>query len=467
MAEPTTPNSSSRPQRRIRSIVRKAEGGGRRAQFGKEAVKDIFFIVALPLLAVIAAFWFAARFIKPAPPNTFVMTTGADGGAYHLFANRYRAILAREKINIALKPSAGSLENLQRLQDAQSEFEVGLIQAGMVGGEPPAGLRSLGSVYYEPLWVFYRGNIEIDKLSQLTGKRIAVGAEGSGTRALALQLLKASGVDNASADLLPLGANDAVKEIIDGSIDAAMLVGSLDTPTIQTLAKDREVKLANLAQAEGFTRRFPFLTAIQLPRGAIDLAADLPSRDVMLLTTTANLVVKEDFHPALGFLLLQAATEVHGRGGILQKSGEFPAPKESEFIIADEARRFYKSGTPFLQRYLPFWIANLIERIAVLLVPLIAVLLPLFKILPMLIQWRNKSRVFKWYGELKSIEEQVAANPDRAQFDRYLDRLDEIEDGVNHTRVSSNYSDYVYNLRTHIELVRNRLHRIEEHISNP
>ena len=446
--------------------MRKAEDGGR-TEFDKEAVKDIFFIVALPLLVVIMAFWFAARFIKPAPPDTFVMTTGADGGAYHMFANRYRAILAREKINIALKPSAGSLENLQRLQDAQSEFEVGLIQAGMVVGEPPAGLRSLGSVYYEPLWVFYRGNIEIDKLSQLTGKRIAVGAEGSGTRALALQLLKASGVDNASADLLPLGANDAVKEIIDGSIDAAMLVGSPDTPAIQTLAKDREVKLANLAQAEGFTRRFPFLTAIQLPRGAIDLAADLPSRDVTLLTTTANLVVKEDFHPALGFLLLQAATEVHGRGGVLQKSGEFPAPKESEFIIADEAKRFYKSGTPFLQRYLPFWIANLIQRIAVLLVPLIAVLLPLFKILPMLIQWRNKSRVFKWYGELKSIEEQVAANPDRAKLDTYFDRLDEIEDGVNHTRVSSSYSDYVYNLRTHIELVRNRLHRIEEHISNP
>jgi len=467
MAEPTNPNSPSTPaHRRIRSIVRKAEDGGR-AQFDKEAVKDLFFIVALPLLAVIAAFWFAARFIKPAPPDAFVMTTGADGGAYHLFAQRYRAILAREKINVALKPSAGSLENFQRLQDAKSEFEVGLIQAGMVVGEPPAGLRSLGSVYYEPLWVFYRGNSEIDKLSQLLGKRIAVGAEGSGTRALALQLLKASGVDNGSADLLPLGANDAVKELIDGSIHAAVLVASPDAPAIQTLAKDREVKLASLAQAEAFTRRFPFLTAIQLPRGAIDLAADLPSRDVTLLTTTANLVVKEDFHPALGFLLLQAATEVHGRAGVLQKAGEFPAAKESEFIIADEAKRFYKSGTPFLQRYLPFWIANLIERIAVLLLPLIAVLLPLFKILPMLIQWRNKSRVFKWYGELKSIEEQVAANPDRAQFDSYLDRLDEIEDGVNHTRVSSNYSDYVYNLRAHIELVRNRLHRIEEQSPNP
>ena len=463
---PTSPNSSRPASRRIRSIVRKAEVGGR-AQFDQEAVKDLFFIVVLPLLALVAAFWFAARFIKPAPPDTFVMTTGADGGAYHLFAQRYRAILAREKINIALKPSAGSLENLQRLQDNISDVEVGLIQAGMVVGEPPAGLRSLGSVYYEPLWVFYRGTFEIDKLSQLTGKRVAVGAEGSGTRALALQLLRASGVDNASADLLPLGANDAVKDLIDGSIDAALLVASPDAPTIQTLAKDKEVKLASLAQAEAFTRRFPFLTAIQLPRGAIDLAADLPSRDVTLLTTTANLVVKEGFHPALGFLLLQAATEVHGRAGVLQKPGEFPAAKESEFIIADEAKRFYKSGTPFLQRYLPFWLANLIERIAVLLLPFIAVLLPLFKILPLLIQWRNKSRVFIWYGELKSIEQQVAANPDRAQFDSYLDRLDEIEEGVNHTRVSANYSDYVYNLRAHIELVRNRLHRIEEQSPNP
>ncbi|HUR70633.1 MAG TPA: TAXI family TRAP transporter solute-binding subunit [Candidatus Limnocylindrales bacterium] len=435
-------------------------------QFDKDALKDLIVFLGLPLLAVIAAFWFAARFVQPAPPDHFVMTTGADGGAYHLFAQRYRDIVKRENITITLKPSAGSIENLQRLQDDKSEFDVGLIQAGVAGGVAPTALRSLGAVSYEPLWVFYRGADNIEKLSQLAGKRIAVGPEGSGTRALALQLLKVSGIDPSAPELVPFGGNEAVKALLDEDIEAAILVASPDAPTVRELANAKDVKLASLIQAEAFTRRFPFLTALQLPRGAIDLANDLPGRDVTLLATTANLVVKEHFHPALGYLLLQAASEVHGRAGVLQKSGEFPAPRESEIAIAAEAQRYFKSGQPFLQRYLPFWMANLIERLAVLLLPLVAVVLPLFKILPVLIQWRNKSRVFKWYGELKYLETQVATNADPApQLDRYFERLDEIEDGVSHTRIGASYSDYVYNLRLHIELVRNHLHRLEERAS--
>ena len=448
-------------RRRMRAIVGKT-ANGRRIRFDKDAFKDLFITVALPLLAVVVAFWVAARFVKPAPPDNFVMTTGADGGAYHLFAERYRDILKRERITVTLKQSAGSIENFQRLQDAKSGIEVGLIQAGIYPGEPPEGLRSLGAVYYEPLWVFYRGKDEIDKLSQLAGKRVAIGAEGSGTRALALQLLKASGADPSSGDFLPLGGNDAVKALIEETVDAALLVASPDAPIVRELAKAKGVKLANLVQAEAFTRRFPFLTALQLPRGVIDLAADLPARDVTLLATSANLIVKKDFHPALGFLLLQAATEVHGHAGVFQKTGEFPAARESEFLIADEAKRYYKSGTPFLQRYLPFWVANLIERLAVLLLPFVAVLLPLFKILPALIEWRNKSRLFRWYRELKSLESQVAANAEPTRLEGYLDRLDEIEDGVSNTRVGSQYSDYVYNLRLHIDLVRSRLHRFEK-----
>ena len=426
----------------------------------KESFKELLITAGLPAVAVIAAFWIAARYVKPAPADTFVMTTGADGGAYHLFAQRYRDIAARERITIQLKPSAGSIENLKRLQDKNSGVEVGLVQGGVVSGEPPAALRSLGAMYYEPLWVFYRAQEDIDKLSQLSGKRVAVGLEGSGTRSLALQLLRASGAADPPTRLLPLGGNDAVKALIDGTVDATLLVASPDAPAVQALAKAKQVKLSSLVQAEAFTRRFPFLAAIRLPRGAIDLAADLPSRDVTLLATTANLVVKEDLHPALGYLLLQAATEIHGRAGVLQKAGEFPAALESEFSLADEAERFYKSGTPLLQRYLPFWVAIFIQRMAVLLLPIVAVLLPLIKILPVMIQWRNKSRLFKWYRELKNLEGQVAANPNPAQFDGYLNRLDEIERSVNATRVGNNYSDYLYNLRLHVDLVRNRLHNM-------
>jgi len=430
--------------------------------FDKEAIKDAFITLVLPAIAVIAAFWIAAHYVRPAPQDSFSMATGPDGGAYRLFAERYRDILRREKITMELKPTAGSAVNLKLLEDAGSGVEVGLVQAGLVTDDPPAALRSLGAVYYEPLWLFYRGEDEVDKLGQLAEKRVAVGPEGSGTRMLALQLLKASGVDGSRAQLLPLGGNEAVTALVDGEVDAAMFVASPDAPAVHALATAPDVKLANLVQAEAIARRFPFLTAIRLPRGAIDLAADLPARDVTLLATTANLVVTKDFHPALGYLLLQAATEVHGRAGMLQKHGEFPAARESEFTLADEAKRFYKSGTPFLQRYLPFWVANFIERMAVLLLPLLAVLLPLFKVLPALIQWRYKSRLFKWYGELKHLEADAAANPDPAHLDRYIERLDEIENGVNHTRVGRHYSDYLYNLRLHVDLVRNRLQRLQD-----
>jgi len=466
MAEPHIPNPSATASRpHLRAIVRKRTDGGR-MQFDKDALKDLLIIGALPLIALVAAFWFAARYVQPAPPSTFVMTTGSTGGAYDLFAQRYRDILKRENITVTLKPSAGSIENLQRLQDPQSNVQVALVQAGMISGEPPRQLRSLGAVYYEPLWIFYRGKQDIDKLSQLSGKRIAIGPEGSGTRALALQLLKASGAESARTEMKPLGGDSAVKALIDGTVDAVLLVAAPDAPTIHALATAKNIKLASLVQAEAFTRRFPYLTAMQLPRGALDLAADLPSRDVTLLTATANLIVREDFHPALGYLLLQAATEVHGRAGMLHKLGEFPAVRESEFPLADEAQRYYKSGTPLLYRYLPFWVANLIQRMAVLLLPLVAVLLPLVRILPAMIQWRTKSRLFKWYAELRRLESKVESSPDAGQIDGYFDRLDEIEEAVNNTRVGSHYSDYLYNLRLHIDLVRNRVHRIDEQARN-
>jgi TRAP transporter TAXI family solute receptor len=460
MAATPPPSDSILSRRhRIRALVRKPAGSGRR--FDKDAIKDLLIIIVLPALLVIAAFWIAARYIQPAPPSAFVMTTGAAGGAYHLFSQRYRDILAREKITITLKPSAGAMENLQRLQNTDSEVEVGLVQAGMVAGDSTAGLQSLGAMYYEPLWIFSRGKAKIERLGQLSGKRVAVGAEGSGTRALSLLLLEASGIDASSTLLSPLGGNDAAKALVEGTLDAALLVAAPDAPAVRELAKAKNVRLASLAQAEAFTRRFTFLTAITLPRGAIDLATDLPAGNIVLLATTAHLVVKKDFHPALSSLLLQAASEVHGGAGVLQKAGEFPAPRESGFVLADEAKRYYKNGTPFLQRYLPFWIAVLIERLAVLLLPLIAVLLPLFKILPVVIQWRNKSRIFKWYGELKYLEGEVATQPDPTLLDGYLQRLDAIEDGVNKTRVGTSYSDYLYNLRSHIDLVRNRLHKLE------
>ncbi len=456
----STPDSNPQGRRRLRRFLHRRDDPSR---FGFSvdwaALKDTAAVVLPLLLVVLVAFWIASRYIRPAPPDTFVLSTGAPGGAYHLFAERYRDILARDGITVELRPSAGSLENLERLRDSSSGVDAALVQGGVSEPQKDLGLLSLGSIYYEPLWIFYRAPAEISLLNAFKGKRLAIGAEGSGTRALALQLLHAVGVKDPSA-LQPLGGNAAADALIAGKVDAVFIVGSPDAPVVQRLVKSEGVRLLNLENAQAFSRRFPFLTALTLPRGVIDLAEQLPARDVTLLAATANIVVKEDFHPALAFLLLHAATEIHAGSGLLQRHKEFPSARETEFRLSDQAERYFNSGPPLLRRYLPFWLANLIERMVVLLVPLFAVLVPAFKILPALLEWRVKSRVFRWYGEIKFLEEELArgSHPDQAEI--MLQRLDEIERGVTNTSVPTSYADYAYNLRTHVDVVRNRILRM-------
>jgi len=460
------PDARPGGRKHIRKFLHRREGASRFSYtIDKAALKETATVVIPGLLIILAAFWIASRYIRPAPPDSFVMSTGASGGAYHLFAERYRDILARDGVTVELKASAGSMENLARLRDASSGVDVALIQGGIAEKETTARLRSLGSVYYEPLWIFHRGNTDLTLLNQLKGKRIAVGAEGSGTKALALQLLKAVGIESSSTPLEALGGNAAADALLAGKVDAAFVVGATDAPLVRRLVMTDGMRLLSLTNAEAFNRRFPHLTPLTLPRGVVDLAAQLPKQDIVLLAATASIVVREDFHPALALLLIQAAAEVHSSSGILQKHKEFPAARESEFELSEQAERYYKAGPPFLRRYVPFWLANLIERMVVLLVPLFAVLIPAFKILPAMIQWRVKSRVFRWYGEIKYLEEELLRDPDPEQIDAVLERLDEIERGVSSTSVPISYSDYAYNLRTHIDVVRNRILRLSRGLS--
>lgn len=463
---PPSPDRRPPGRKRIRKFLHRSEGESRFAfTIDKAALKETAAVVIPGILVILAAFWLASRYIRPAPPNSFVMSTGATGGAYHLFAERYRDALARDGITIELKPSAGSSENLARLRDPNSGVDAALIQSGIAGSDATAGLHSLGSVYYEPLWIFYRGTTTLTLLNQLRGKRIAVGAQGSGTKALALQLLTAVALDDASTTLEAIGGGAAADALAAGKVDAVFVVGAPDAPIVQRLVKTEGIRLLSLANAEAFSRRFPHLTALTLPKGVVDLAAPLPKEDVVLLAATASLVVREDFHPALAFLLLNAATEVHAGSGILHKHKEFPSARESEFPLSDQAERYYKSGPPFLRRYLPFWLANLLERMLVLLVPLFAVLVPAFKILPAIIEWRVKSRVFRWYGEIKYLEEALLREPEADDIDAVLERLEEIERGVSNTSVPTSYADYAYNLRSHIEVVRNRILRLPRNLA--
>lgn len=418
------------------------------------SVRDLI-LAALPIaLITIAAFWIAYQFVRPAPPKTLTMTTGAEGGAYRAYGERYRQILARYDIDLQLRTSSGSVENLKRLQDENSGVDVGFVQSGILGDGDAGDLVSLGSLYYEPLWVFYRGKTTLDKLSQLQGRRVSIGPEGSGIRKLALQLLAANDATEQPTVLLDLPTTEAAEALQKGAIDALFVIAGPDSPAVQKLLRADSVRLMHFSQATAYTRLFPFLSSVVLPQGAIDLARNIPDRDTTLLAPTATLVARDTLHPALVMLLVQAASEVHGHVGLFQRAGEFPAPKVSDFPLSEEARRYYQSGPSFLQRYLPFWVAVFVQRMIVLIVPLIAVLIPLMRILPSLYSWRVMRPIYRYYGELKFLERDLERDRDPQRIPEYLKRLDEIERRVARIKVPVAYSGQFYTLREHIEFVR-------------
>ena len=415
-------------------------------------------IIGIPaLLVVLAAFWVAYQFVKPAPPDSFVLSTGREDGAYYSVGKRYQELLAQQGIKVDVRKSAGAVDNLQQLADMDSDVEVGLVQAGTGAADEYPGLLSLGSVYFEPVWIFYRGSPMEDQLRNLKGKRIAVGAVGSGTRKLATQLLLVNEAWSPPTRISDLGGDAAALALQKGSIDAVFLIGPAESPSISSLLRDRSIRLMSFDRAPAYTKAFPYLAAVKLPEGGINLMYNIPPRDITLLAPTANIVVKEDFHPALIDLMMQAMAKVHNPPGVFQASAEFPAPRDREFPISREAERFYKSGPPFLQRYMPFWGATLVDRIIVLLVPIIAVLLPVMKIAPWLYSWRIRSRIYRWYGELKFLELELKERFDPQLAVQYLKRLDDLENRAHLKPTPGAFAADVYTLRQHIDMVRSLL----------
>ena len=337
-------------------------------------------------------------------------------------------------------------------------MDVALVQSGTDPGAGGGQIVSLGSLSYVPLWVFYRGD-PIDDVRELKGRRLAVGGAESGTHALALTLLGATGADEPPTELLPLDRETAIEKLKAGLLDAAFVVAPAEAPSVKKLAAEPSIRLISFARADAYSRRFPYLSKLVLPHGVFDLAADVPDRDIALLSPTANLVARDTLHPALAYLLLRAASEVHGGSGMLVLSGEFPSPREAGFPLSSVARRYYQAGVPFLQRYLPFWAANLVDRLWVMLVPIIAVAVPLARVLPALYRWRVRSRVFRWYARLKQIELQLEENPGRQVLDDMLRRLDDTERAVNQIPTPLAYAENLYFFREHVDVVRRRIIR--------
>jgi TRAP transporter TAXI family solute receptor len=418
---------------------------------------EILSVVGPAVLLVVGAFWLAARFIEPAPPRRIAITTASQAGAYFANGQRYAAILKRSGITLDVATSAGSGENIKRLTDPASAFHVALIQGGTTNAEETPGLVSLGRMYLEPMWVFYRGSETISRLSQLRGKRVVVGPEGSGTRKLALELLKPNNVSGADTTLLPLAGAAAVEAILAGAVDAAFFTSAPNAPQIQTLIRAPGLRLMSFDQAEAYTRVFPYLSRIVLPKGAVDLLKNIPETDIEMVAPMAALVVRADLHPALVGLLVEAAKDVHSAGGMFNRIGEFPKAQDPEFPLSEDAERIYQYGPPFLQRYLPFWLATFIERMKVLVVPIATILLPMIKIVPALLRWRVRRRILHWYGQLKALEHRVAADGAAENIAAHRAEAERIELAVAAIPIPVAYHEEYYALRGAVDLVRNRL----------
>src|SRR5215471_12657259 len=387
------------------------------------------------------------------PPHRIVMATGPEGSAYYEDGKRYRAGLAKAGVEVQLVSTAGSVETVALLRDPHSGVSVGMIQGGVVGAANTAGLDSLGTVAYEPLWWFHRPENQGVGADGLRGRKVVIGPEGSGTRALSLELIKRIGME--IGELLALAPREAAEKLKAGEIDVAFMMNPWDAPVVQQLLADEHVALSGFPHADAFVALYPFLNKVIVPRGVTDLARDQPPADVTLIATKTTLVVRQDLHPALQYLLLDAATEIHSRPSIFNRANEFPAAEAIDMPLSSEAARFYKSGLPLLHDYFPFWMAALLGKLIILLIPILGVLYPMIRFLPGLYDWAMRSKVLRMYGELRLLEDEMAnARGSGRDMREVITRLDRLEEQANHLRVPVTYASMLYMLRNHIDLVR-------------
>ncbi len=420
-------------------------------------------LIALMLLSA----WLIWRWLDPLPERRLVIAGGPERGAYEQFAKRYLPPLKAQGVAVEVRRTQGSAENLALLRagSVDAAFVQGGVDSAPLGpdGERDDSLVSLGSVAHEPLWVFYRedsarrlapGKLPVD-LAALRGWRINIGPPGAGTGPLFRQLAEANRLDPAALKLGEQAAVLGVVDLVEGRTDALAMVSAADAPLVQYLLRTPGIRLLDFAHAEAYVRRFAFLRALVLPRGVVDLADDQPDHDVQLVATTASLVVRGTLHPALQQLLLQAAREAHGGAGWFARPGEFPNTSAAEWPLADDAERYYRNGAPWLQRYLPFWLAHFVDRMWIVLLPLLAALLPLSRVLPPLVEHRLRSRVFRWYANLRRLEQ--AIEKPGADVEKLRAELDRMEQQTEHIGVPLAYANELYDLRSHIQLVRRRL----------
>ena len=415
-----------------------------------------FILIAVALLVV--AYWL----LDPTPPHRVVLATGPENSAYAEFGKRYAEELKRYRIEVELRNTVGSRDNLVLLRDRKEHVDLAFVQGGASetirdDGEEHEPLVSLGSLFYDPVWIFCRAASlpKFNSLGELRGKRVNIGARGSGTPGLFMRLAAANQIEREELQRTLLGDTEAVIALLDGKLDAIVLVSAPEAQLVQMLLQTPGIRLFEFTNAEAYARRYRYISPVLLPRGVAHLALDVPNHDLQLIAATTSLVAREDTHPAIIELFLQAASRIHSGPGWIARAGQFPSAAQNEFPLAKDAERYYRTGPPLLQRYLPFWLANLIDRMWVALFSIVAVLIPISRMLPPLYRFRVRSRIFRWYRNLRVIEHQLE---DRERTrDELLASLDKLEARVTSITVPLAYADELYALRQNIDLVRARL----------
>ena len=425
------------------------------ALFGQGMVVSMSVILLVGLVAIVAIF----LFINSAAPTTITITSGPPGSTFQNNAEKYKKILARQGVTLKILPSEGSVDNLHKLSNPKVAVDVGFVLGGEVNGANTDNLLSLGSISYQPLLIFYRGESK-KLLSDFKGLRLDIGPDGSGTHSLALALLKANGVEpNDGTVFVDSLSGDPARALLDNRIDAIFVMGdSASIDILRELLHTTGIRLFNFIQADAYARRINYLNKLELPRGVLDFGKDIPAEDTYLIGPTVELIARSQLHPALSDLLIEAAQEVHGTAGILRRRGEFPAPQEHEFRLSPDATRYYTSGKTYLYRTFPFAIASLIARILAVIVPAALLLIPALKAVPTIYRWRMEYRINRWYRGLLDLERQAFKHwADLEKRRELVHRLDQIENSVSKIVVPAKFGSLFYGLREHIGFVRSIL----------
>ncbi len=432
-------------------------------------------IVAIMAACIVAiSLFYAWKWLKPTVPKTLVIAAGAKSGAYAQYADQYAKLLAADGVKLEVRYTNGSVENIAALRDLNSDVQIAMLQTGIAGDTQVDSIVALGSLFYEPLWVFYKPQASgknvmppIEKLTALQGMRIGVGAAGSGTLPVATALLAANGVNEQNSSLQKLASADAAKALLAGELDAVMIIASSNAPVVNQLLAAPNISLMNMSTAEAYSRHMPALSKIMIPKGLMNLVQNLPATDIQTLAATATLVAKDDVHPAVLYLLVKAVKEVHGGGSLLHAQREFPSiSKFQEFDIPESVEQQYKNGTPVLYRYLPFWLANLVMRLWVLLIPLGAILVSASDMVPKLLGLRMTQKITKIYQNARALEDEIIAYAGNKNADRMLveaantafsARLARLYERTDALKGPGSMVKTWYELRSHLELVAGRI----------